>query len=85
MGLTDIKNCIRFAKKYPELVNDVDQLPWRKIANELLIENPKKPFIPSFPDKKYGIIYADPPWQSSCFSYICCIVILIRSPGRNQG
>lgn len=64
MGLTDVKNCIRFAKKYPELVNGVDRLPWRKIANELLIENPKgKPRIASFPDKKYGIIYADPAWK----------------------
>lgn len=42
MGNTDIINCIRFAKTYPELINGVDKLPWRKIANELLIENPKE-------------------------------------------
>lgn len=63
MGRRDIFNCLRFAQKYPELCNAVAQLSWRKIANELLIENPKeKPKIAPFPDGKYSVIYADPSW-----------------------
>ena len=55
----------KFAKKYPDLenCNGVTQLPWREIVNKYLPEHKEKPKIPGFPDKKYGIIYADPPWQ----------------------
>jgi len=65
MGKTDLFNCIQFAEKYPQGFSDgVGKLSWRNITHELLIENPKeKPRIPVFPDKKYGIIYADPAWK----------------------
>ena len=61
----EVFRCIQFARKYPEGLSDgVRQLAWRKIIHGLLVENPKeKPKIPSFPDKKYGIIYADPAWK----------------------
>ena len=39
------------------------QLPWRDIINKYLPEHKEKPKITSFPDKKYGIIYADPAWK----------------------
>lgn len=42
VGITDIKMCITFARKYPTLVDQVDQLTWKKITHELLVENPRE-------------------------------------------
>ena len=65
IGKSDIFKCIQFARKYPNLekCNAVTQLPWREIVNKYLPEHKEKPIIPYFPDKKYGIIYADPAWK----------------------
>jgi len=59
----EVFRCIQFAREYPELSHTVRLLSWREIANNLLPEHKEKPKIPSFPDKKYGIIYADPAWK----------------------
>ena len=60
---SEIFRCIQFAQKYPQLSLVGDNLSWDKIKSKYLPEHKIKPYIPFFPDKKYGIIYADPAWK----------------------
>jgi len=59
----DLYLCTQFARKYPKLSTAVDNLSWRKIRKLLPASKPENIEIPEFPVGKYGIIYADPPWQ----------------------
>ena len=60
---TDIYRCIKFAKKYPELLHGVQQCSWRNVIKNLLPEPRDDIETPPLPEGKYSIIYADPPWQ----------------------
>lgn len=46
MGLTDLKNCIKFATKFPTLVNGIDQLSWYEITKNKLPEH-KEESVPN--------------------------------------
>ena len=54
---------LQFYDKYPELNNvpEGKNITWNKIITKYLPEKPKE-IIP-FPEGKYSIIYADPPWK----------------------
>jgi hypothetical protein len=39
IAFRELKRCIQFANRFPELGHDVTQLSWHKIANELLPEH----------------------------------------------
>ena len=60
----DIYECLEFYRRYPKLSDTVGQLSWRYIVHKLLPAPKKRKFQPpAMPDKKYGLIYADPPWE----------------------
>jgi len=42
---TDLYDCINFAKKYPELSDDVGKFSWRYITHKLLPEHPSVHFL----------------------------------------
>ena len=65
VSVGEIKRCVQFARRYDELekAHGVSRLSWHEIANKYLPMHKEKPRISSFPDKKYGIIYADPAWK----------------------
>jgi N6-adenosine-specific RNA methylase IME4 len=61
---SEIYRCIQFYKKYPELSPNQRQLSWDYIKKKELPTPKKRKFQPPpLPDKKYGVIYADPPWE----------------------
>lgn len=62
LGKRDLEKCIQFASQYPTLRNDVSQLPWRKIANELLPIHKEKTITPPLPEGKFDVVVIDPPW-----------------------
>ncbi len=61
---SDIYKSIQFYKKFPELCNQVTQLSWKYITQKLLPTPKKRKFMPPpLPDKKYNVVYGDPPWD----------------------
>ncbi len=63
ISTADVYNCLKFARKFPELSNAVRELSWRRIVNKELYEARERPETPPLPDNQYNIIYADPPWD----------------------
>ncbi len=60
----EINACRLFYRRYPELGDGVTQLSWRYITHKLLPKPKKHKYEPPpLPDKKYNIIYVDPPWD----------------------
>lgn len=60
----ELEKCIQFYKKYPQLRDNITQLSWYFITHKLLPTPKKRKFMPPpLPEKKYGLIYADPPWE----------------------
>lgn len=63
---TTIKYELQFARKYPEFVNALTNLPWRQAIKLLSAKGNKeksKLSIPLLPEGKFDVIYADPPWR----------------------
>lgn len=56
---------IQFAKKYPTLdkVPEGKNITWKKIITKYLPTSEENKIELPFPEGKYNIIYADPPWQ----------------------
>jgi len=66
VSISDLYKCIQFARKYPNIVTPLQNLSWRTIVNKYLPESIKyqnSPNIEPLSNKKYNIIYADPPWN----------------------
>ena len=64
IGKSEIYRCIEFYQKYPEISQTLGKLSWNYIHTKLLPKPKKRKFQPPpLPDKKYGLIYADPPWE----------------------
>ncbi len=61
---SEINRCRLFYRRYPQLTQALGQLSWAYIHQKLLPKPKKRKFQPPpLPDKKYNIIYVDPPWD----------------------
>lgn len=66
IGASDVWACMKFAKKFPELSDNIRELSWFEITHKFLpeLKQHERKLLPSpeLPKGKYQIILADPAW-----------------------